>query len=77
MKPDAIDWIVAAIEQRKRMLAMIGSCASEGCMCREDNNGMHHAHDCACHNRMHAMIELAKANSRFAREVEDAVKGCE
>jgi hypothetical protein len=73
--PDPIDWIIYALEVRKKALAKIGACSSPRCMCLADLDVDHHANDCFCYDRKHAMIELAKINSRFADEVKKAVDG--
>lgn len=74
MKPDPIHWIIAASHRRNRDMKWLEPCESSNCMLLPCNTGNRHADDCHCHNRKHAMIELAKINSRFAREVEEAVR---
>jgi hypothetical protein len=72
--PEALDWILCALERRAHDLSVLGACDSPGCMCAPGYIGDHHSADCRCYNRRHAMIELAKINSRFVNDVKEALR---
>ena len=71
--PGIAEWIAVALVRRARDLGVIGTCSSSRCMCSPDNEGCPHAADCHCHDRKHAMLEMAKINNRFAAEVKKAM----
>ena len=74
-QPSSTEWIRCAIERRAHDLAILTPCTSVHCMLLPDNNGDRHAADCHCYDRKHAMIQMAKINSRFVCDVANALKG--
>jgi hypothetical protein len=72
--PDPADWITVALWARDAAIIKLAVCASPECMLSTTNAGRHHAADCHCYERKHAMIELAKINSQFVHDVRKALQ---